>query len=97
MSATRRRFLKLIVAGSAAAVIAPTTALPAPARRRRVAPKPAAPPRVEAPPVPEEVHKLQGYVAEALRGIRAYELELSVEPAYAFTPLRARRRKAKTS
>jgi hypothetical protein len=97
MTATRRRFLKLIAAGSAAAVIAPATALPAPAKKRRVAPKPAAPPREEAPPVPDEVRKLKGYVAEALRSIRAYQLEPSIEPAYVFAPLRARRRKAKTS
>ena len=97
MSATRRRFLKLIAAGSAAAVIAPATALPAPARKPRVAPRPAAPPRVEATPLPDEVRKQKGYVAEALKSIRAYELPPSSDPAYVFKPLRARGRKAKTS
>jgi hypothetical protein len=101
MTATRRKFLRLLAAGSAATVIAPATTL---ARtRRRTAPKPAltphpaAPPRVEPTPLAEEIQKQKGYVAEALKTVRGYSLPPGVEPAFVFRPMPARRRRARAT
>jgi hypothetical protein len=92
MSATRRRFLKLIAAGSAAAAIAPASTL-AQTKKAVVRPKPAARPRVEpSDAVAEEIRKQKGYVAETLRAIRGHTLPLGSASAAVFRPLKARRR-----
>jgi hypothetical protein len=105
MSASRRRFLQLIAAGTAASVIAPAGALAVTtARKPAVKPRPVAPPKSEpvAPKTPSdaiaaEVEKQKGYVAEALKGIRAFTLPPGTEPAFVFTPVHARGRKSRSS
>jgi hypothetical protein len=107
MTATRRKFLRLLAAGSAATVIAPVAAIAG--TRRRTAPKPAltphpaAPPRVEpTPPVrtaalAEEIKKQKGFVAETLKTVRGYSVTSGIEPAFVFRPMPARRKRARTS
>lgn len=109
MTATRRRFLRLLAAGSAAAVIAPATTLGATRKRTtsRTAPKPAltphpaAPPRVEPAPRPEalteEIKKQKGFVAEMLKTVRAHSVPPGIEPAFVFRPMPARRGRSRTS
>jgi hypothetical protein len=106
MTATRRKFLRLLAAGSAAAVIAPATTLAATRRRTSpkplLAPHPVAPPRVEpAPSKPDamaaEVTKLKGYVAETLKSVRGYSLPPGAEQAFVFEPMPARRRRSRSS
>ena len=103
MKATRRKFLRLLAAGTTAAALAPAAKLANAAAeadtKPRPAPKPAGPPREEgAPParsaaVSEEVRKQKGYVAETLKTVRGYTLPPGSEMAFAFKPLKARARK----
>lgn len=106
MTATRRKFLRLLAAGSAAAVIAPAATVAGTRRRTAqkpaLTPHPAAPPRVEPTPparpeaLAEEIKKQKGYLAETLKTVRGYSLSGSVEPAFVFRPMPARRRRART-
>lgn len=96
MTNTRRRFLKLVAAGAAAAVTAPAQGLARTVRRRtttRPQPvKPAAPDHA-APSerIAAEIEKQKGYVAAALKTLRAYELPNGSEQAFVFRPVPARK------
>ena len=96
--ASRRRFLGVVAAGTAAALIAPTQALAQAAaesaRRKTVAPakRPAPGRRVASP---AEIEKLEGFTAAALEAIRAFPLPAGSPPAFVFRPLPAKRGKAK--
>ena len=97
MSATRRRFLRLIAAGATAAAIAPATTL-AQTTKAAVRPRPAAPPRVEPPDaVAEEIRKQKGYGADTLRTLRGHTLPLGSESAAVFRPTKARPRRTRSS
>lgn len=90
-AASRRRFLRLIAAGSlaglAASLGAPAGAADAPARRRRL-PPPTAPPSPAPPPGAwEEICKQKESVAASLRTIRDYALPPGSETAFVFAPL----------
>lgn len=87
---SRRRFLSLIAAGSAAAATAPVRAIAAPAPARR---KPAVP--APSPAMAKEIEKQKGYVADALKTLRNYELPPGSDMAFVFRPLRARRKEAR--
>jgi hypothetical protein len=86
----RRRFLRLLAAGSAAVVagVASPAAAPAqaPTKSRPRRGKPARPAAVE-----RELEKQRKSVADMLRVIRDYELAPGSSPAIAFRPIRARR------
>lgn len=79
---TRRRFITLLAAGSAAALTAP--AAPTPPATKRPAP---------GPKVLAEIEKQKKFSADALKVIRAYPLPPGSEMAFAFRPLRPKRRK----
>ena len=98
MKHSRRRFLRLIAAGSATAVI------PAAALAHAVAPKkkPAKPtpgakpagPREGAdvpPAVAGEIRKQKAALEQSLKVIRDYPLPPGSEPAFLFAPLRPRK------
>jgi len=87
---TRRRFLSLIAAGSAAAATAPMRSIAAPATERK---KPAPP--APSPAVAREIEKQKGYVADALKTIRAHQLPAGSDMAFVFQPLRPRRKEAR--
>jgi hypothetical protein len=95
---SRRKFMKLVAAGSAAALAAPAATLAATAKAARRAghPASAAPahgeksaPRFVA--TPAEIEKQKKYVAEALKAIRNFELPPGSDQAFVFAPLRPRR------
>jgi hypothetical protein len=94
MKRSRRRFLRLLAAGTAVAATGPTASLAraaVPARRARgAAPRPAPHP---APPAPlaEEIRKQKANVDQALKAVREYELPLGSDPAFTFEAMPARR------
>lgn len=83
---TRRRFITLLAAGSAAALTTPARGLAAAARRATGRPTPG-------PKMLAEVEKQKKSVADALKVIRAYPLPPGSDMAFAFRPLRPKRRK----
>ncbi len=96
---SRRRFLGLIAAGSAAAAATPAAALAqAVAPRKRPAnPAPGSPGarRVGAhegagvpPAVAEEIRRQKAAVEQSLRTLRDFPLPSGSEPAFVFAPLR---------
>ena len=89
---TRRAFLRLVAAGSAAlaaGAVAPLAhAAPAPAKRKRAAT--AAP---VTPAIRREIASQKAYVARSLRVIRDHVLPAGSELAFTFRPLRPRRRR----
>ena len=88
---TRRRFLSLIAAGSAAAATAPMRSIAATATPARTKAAPPAP----SPAIAKEIEKQKGYVADALKTIRAHELPAGSDMAFVFQPLRPRRKEAR--
>jgi len=99
--AARRRFLRAVAVGAAAALVTPVQALAQAAaaetgaarKTKTAAPKTAAPGRRTA--LPAEVQKLKGFTDDALKAIRAFPLPAGSPPAFVFHPLRARRGKAR--
>jgi hypothetical protein len=97
---SRRRFLGLIAAGSAAAATIPAAALAHAVTLKQKPAKPApgakpAGPRdgAGAPPaVAEEIRKQKAVVAQSLQALRDYPLPPGSEPAFLFAPLRPRRK-----
>lgn len=95
MKRSRRRFLRLLAAGSAAAAMAPAAALAGAApRSRKPAPKPpagavAAPGRAV---TAAEILRQKKLVEATLKTIRDYPLPPGSEPAFVFAPLKARKR-----
>jgi len=84
---SRRRFMTLVAGASAAALVAPASAVRA-AARRPLPRKSATPPATAA-----EIEKQKKYVAEALKVIRDYPLPPGSNMAFAFRPLRPARKK----
>jgi hypothetical protein len=94
---SRRRFLELLAAGSAAALARPVAALAEPA-------KPPAPPAAAAAPAapaakpasrdrasPAEIEKQKRDLAATLKAIRDFELPPGSDPSFVFVALRSRR------
>jgi hypothetical protein len=102
MKRSRRRFLRLLAAGSAAALATPVArvgagAAPArkPGRRPVAKPAPAArPAHAATPPAPlaEEIRKQKVSVEQALKAVRDYPLPPGSDLALTFRPRQARRR-----
>ena len=98
MKRSRRRFLTLLAAGSAAAVTTPIAGLANAAvpKKRPAAPKQGAGVRdVNAglpPAVAEEIRKQKATVEQTLKTVREYSLPPGSEPAFVFAPLRSRKR-----
>ena len=99
---SRRRFLRLIAAGSAAAAATPAAALARAVtpKQRPAKPAPGTPgarpagPRDGAgvpPAVAGEIRTLKALVEQALQAVRDTPLPPGSEPAFAFAPLRARK------
>ena len=99
MKRSRRRFLGLLAAGSAAAAATPVASL---ARAAATKPKPAKPvpgaPGAKPasagvpPAVAEEIRKQQAAVDQALRAVRDCPLPPGSEPGFVFAPLGPRKR-----
>jgi len=94
MKASRRRFLRLIAAGSAAAVTGPAAAVAKPGRPAK---KPAeAKPEVKGPAPPaalaEEIRRQKATLDQGLKALRDYPLPPGSEPGFTFVPLKARRK-----
>jgi hypothetical protein len=91
---SRRRFLELIAAGSAAVVTgagAPASGQAAARPKRKVRPAAATgEPRPRTAVVQAEIEKQKGYLAAALKKIREHPLPPGSEPAFGFAPLKAR-------
>ena len=101
MKRSRRRFLRLIAAGSATAVIPAAALAHAVAPKKKPAkPTPGAPgvkpagPREGAgvpPAVAEEIRKQKAALEQSLQALRDYPLPPGNEPAFLFAPLRPRK------
>jgi len=91
MTASRRRFLRLVAAGSAAVVAGPVAAAVRKAPRAR---KPApAKPAAAAPALAEELRKQKAGLEQSLKALRDYPLPAGGgEPGFTFVPLKARRK-----
>ncbi len=98
MRRSRRGFLRLLAAGSAAALTASASGVAraaAPPKRRakgatgRAAPGGGKPGRAPAPPtaVAEEIRKQKASVAQALKAVRDYPLPTGSDPAFVFAAL----------
>lgn len=81
MATSRRRFLTLVTAGSAALIAG---SAPAAAQKKRV-PAAAKPKRPKA--VEKEIDTQKAYVARTLKAVRGYELPAGSELGFAFRPL----------
>jgi hypothetical protein len=98
VKSSRRRFLRLLAAGSAATAATPAAALARAAKPKGAkppaSPRPAPPPPVPAvpPAVAEEIRKQKALVEQAVRAVRDYPLPPGSEPAFVFAPLRPRKR-----
>ncbi len=94
---TRRRFVALVAAGSAAFLAKPVDALAAAARRKRPAPhagaKHAAKPAVSASQ--KEFERQRAGTLETLKTIRAHKLAAGSELAFVFTPRAPKRKDAR--
>ncbi len=97
MKSSRRRFLKLLATGSAAAAT-PGLARAAAASRRAAARRPAHPPAPAATPAATppaalraEIARQQRDLDKTLKTLRDHPLEPGSDPAFVFTPRRATR------
>lgn len=84
---SRRRFLKLIAAGSAAAATAAVPTARAATRKRAHAPAQPMPAKIA-----KEIDNQKAYVSKTLDVIRLYPLPPGTEPAFVFQPLDSPRR-----
>lgn len=98
MKRSRRQILKLLAAGSAAALAAPAAVLAETAARRR-APHPVAPASgmqfampPASPALRAEIAKQKRDLLAALKTLRDYKLPAGSPLAFTFRPLRAARR-----
>ena len=92
MKRSRRKFLKLLAAGSAAVAARPAQVLAAEPRTRRPARPPAGPLGPAAVPPPAlraEIARQQRELEKVLKTLRDYPLEPGSEPAFVLTPMRA--------
>ncbi len=91
---SRRVFLKLLAAGTAAALASPASSLAA-TRKGRTGPRAAQPaPRTAGGPhvaLPAEIEKQKKSTASSLKVIRDYALPPGSPQAFSFRPLKARR------
>jgi hypothetical protein len=89
---SRRKFLKLVAGGSAAALAAPALALAAEAKKKPAgSPAPAGAPK-RTPEIARGIEEQKGYQAQTLKALRGYELPTNAEQAFTFAPLKAARR-----
>ena len=98
MKNSRRKFLKLLAAGSAAIATRPVAALAADTRARRPARPPGSAPRTSAalpPALRAEIERQQRELEKTLKTLRDYPLEPGSDPAFVLTPLRALRAEKK--
>ena len=93
MKNSRRRFLKLLAAGSAGLATRPAVVLAARSRAGRPARPPAgkAPPPAATPPpaLRAEIERQQRELDKTLKTLRDYPLEPGSDPAFVLTPMRA--------
>ncbi|HVP14581.1 MAG TPA: hypothetical protein VMS88_03490 [Terriglobales bacterium] len=94
MKRSRRRFLRLLAAGTAVAATGPTASLAGaadPARRPRgAAPKPAPRP-APSTPLADEIRKQKDNVDQALKAVRDYDLPMGSDPACTFEAMPVRK------
>jgi hypothetical protein len=99
MKRSRRGFIGLIAAGSAAAAAIPAAALAhaVASKKKPAKPAPGAKPAdqregADVPPaVAEEIRKQKAALEQSLKVIRDYPLPTGSEPAFVFAPLRPRK------
>lgn len=96
MKNSRRRFLKLLAAGSAAVATRHVAALAAPAGatppRRARRPAHPAPPSAPTAALRAEIERQQRDLAKTLQTLRDYPLEPGSDPAFVLAPMRAERK-----
>lgn len=95
MKKSRRKFLKLLAAGSAAVAARPAQVLAAEPRARRPARPPAgtaAPTAVPPVALRAEIARQQRELEKVLKTLRDYPLEPGSDPAFVFTPMRAEKK-----
>jgi len=84
MATSRRRFLKLVTAGSAALIAGSAPAAPAAAQKKR---PPATGGTKRPKAVEKEIDTQRAYVARTLQAVRGYPLPAGSELGFAFRPL----------
>ena len=87
---SRRRFVSLLAAGSAAVLTTPAAGAPAP--RRKPAPQPVAPSAVPLSAAQKEFERQRANTLSALKTIRAYPLPPGGDLPVVFRPLPGPRR-----
>jgi hypothetical protein len=99
MRGSRRRFLRLLAAGSAVAAATPAVLARAAAPKRPVRRDTVTAPRAPAtelpPAVAEELRRQRASLAESLKKVRDFPLPPGSEPAGRFVPLGPRRKDAR--
>jgi hypothetical protein len=95
MKRSRRSFLKILAAGSAAVATRPAAGLAATRARRAPAAKAAAPAHATAAPPPAalraEIERQRKDLDKILKTLREFPLPPGSSPAFVFRPLRATR------
>jgi hypothetical protein len=102
MRSSRRKFLTLVAAASAAVAARPAASLAANAPAPKAKPAPAKKPATAAAPalpadpkLREGIAQQQRDLAKALKTLRDYPLEPGSDPAFVFAPVRAARPRSK--
>ena len=105
MKSSRRRFLKLMAAGSAALMSAPAAGMARAATKPKTKPASAGGAKsseaAKSQPIPAavraEIEKQKGFTAQALKAVRDYPLPPGSPMAFVFKPMKARPKKDRTS
>jgi hypothetical protein len=89
MKSSRRRFLKLVAAGSAAVIASNVVPAGAATTSKPATAKGGSHTSTRTPAVEAEIKKQKGFLTAALKAIRDYDLPPGTEQAFVFAPIKA--------
>jgi secreted PhoX family phosphatase len=97
MKSSRRRFLKLVAAGSAAVIASNVVPVGAATASKPATTKSGSRTSSRSAGVEAEIKKQKGFLTAALKAIRDYDLPPGSEQAFVFAPIKAAPRHARSS
>jgi hypothetical protein len=97
MKSSRRRFLKLVAAGSAAVIAANVSPVRGATADKPATTKGGSRPSTRSAAVEAEIKKQKGFLTAALKAIRDYDLPPGTEQAFVFAPIKAASRRSRPS
>jgi hypothetical protein len=97
MKSSRRRFLKLVAAGSAAVIASNVSPVRGATADKPATTKGGSRPSTRSAAVEAEIKKQKGFLTAALKAIRDYDLPPGSEQAFVFAPIKAASRHSRPS